>query len=106
MIAYSVTIDTGKGPQTYRTFADTKAEAKSKVCTFMQTEPNTIHSVKKLKNQTTMKTFIYKLFIRTGSQEFTVGMYKLQAQDIDAANKQFNRFDLPFHHHSTVQIEK
>lgn len=53
-----------------------------------------------------MKTFIYKLFIRTGSQEFAVGMYRLQAQDIDAANKEFNRFDLPFHHHSTVQIEK
>jgi hypothetical protein len=53
-----------------------------------------------------MKTFIYKLFIRTGGQEFTVGAYKIEAPNVDDANKKFNRLDLPFHHHSTVQIQK
>lgn len=50
MHPYIVTIQTAETYAKMTTFADTEAEAKSKVCTFMQTEPNTIHSVKKLKN--------------------------------------------------------
>jgi len=50
MYTYIVTLKTAETYANWKTFADTKAEAKSKVCAFMQTEPNSIQSVKKLKN--------------------------------------------------------
>ena len=53
-----------------------------------------------------MKTFICKLFIKTKSQEFTVGLYRLDAKSIEDASKQVSRFNLPFHHYSTIEIEK
>lgn len=48
MTPYSVTIDTGSGPQTYRTFADTKAEAINLVTTFLMTEAKA--TARKIKN--------------------------------------------------------
>jgi hypothetical protein len=50
MYPYLVTIQTAETYANWRTFASSTAEAKAKVCAFMQTEPNSIHSVKKLKN--------------------------------------------------------
>jgi hypothetical protein len=58
-----------------------------------------------------MKTFEFKLYIKTGSnllngnsQEFVIGYKLIQAKDYDNANKIFNKLDLPFHHYCTVQI--
>jgi hypothetical protein len=50
MHPYIVTIQTAETYANWRTFASSTAEAKAKVCAFMQTDANTIHSVKKLKN--------------------------------------------------------
>jgi hypothetical protein len=50
MYTYIVTIQTAENFANWTTFASSTAEAKAKVCAFMQTEPNSIQSVKKLKN--------------------------------------------------------
>ncbi len=51
-----------------------------------------------------MKTFKFKLYIRTKQgQEFVVACSEIMAQNVDAALKQFNRKDLPFHHFATIE---
>ena len=53
-----------------------------------------------------MKTFIFKLFIRTNGQEFNICQYSVNAKDYDSAVKIFNAKDLPFHHFATVERQK
>lgn len=53
-----------------------------------------------------MKTFLYKLYIRTGTQEFLVNSIKIAAKNVDEANKMLSKKDIPFHHFSTVQLLK
>lgn len=51
-----------------------------------------------------MKTFRFKLFIRTKQgQEFVVGCSEIMAKNVDAALKQLTRKDLPFHHFATIE---
>ena len=52
-----------------------------------------------------MKTFKYKFYTRTKQgQEFLICSKNIDAKDIDDANKQLSKFDLPFHTFSTVEI--
>lgn len=53
-----------------------------------------------------MKTFLYKLYIKTGTQEFLVNSIKIVAKNVDEANKILSKKDIPFHHFSTVQLLK
>lgn len=64
------------------------------------------HSLKHLKIKI-MKTFIFKMYIRTKQgQEFIIGQSKIQANDCDAATKIFNNKDLPFHSFCTIECIK
>jgi len=51
----------------------------------------------------TVSHFKYKFYIRTGSQEFLVAVKGIDAVNIDEANKQLSKLDLPYHTFSTVQ---
>ena len=54
-----------------------------------------------------MKKFLFKLYTKTRQgQEFLICTKTINAENIDNANKSFNRLDLPFHTFSTVQIVK
>ena len=46
-----------------------------------------------------LRSFLFILFINT----FEVGRKEIVSNSYDNALKQFNRLDLPFHHHSTVK---
>jgi hypothetical protein len=50
-----------------------------------------------------MKTFRFKLYIKTQGQEFIVGQSEITAQNVDEALKLFHKKDLPFHHFSTIE---
>lgn len=51
-----------------------------------------------------MKTYYYKFWMRLGKQEYQTGGKRIIAQNVDQANKELNKLDLPFHHFSTVEL--
>jgi len=53
-----------------------------------------------------LKTFSYKLYIKIGTQEFLVNSIKINAKNVDEANKILSKKDIPFHHFSTVESLK
>ena len=53
-----------------------------------------------------MKTFLFKIYIRSSGLELNVGQIKIQAKNYDQAVKVFNSKDIPFHHFSTVDCLK
>jgi len=54
-----------------------------------------------------MKTFIFKLYIRTNqNQEFNTGKKVIQAKNYDEANKLFSKLDVPFCQFVTVETIK
>lgn len=53
-----------------------------------------------------LKTFSYKLYIKTGTQEFLVNSIKIHAKNVDEANKILSKKDIPFHHFATVESLK
>lgn len=53
------------------------------------------------------KTFLFKLFIRSGNgQEFNTGSKLIAAKNYDDANKLFKKLDIPFCHFVTVETIK
>jgi hypothetical protein len=68
-------------------------------------QPNKLNALERLKISH-MKTFKYKFYFRTKQQEFVTGSKKIDAKNVDDANKKLLKFDLPFHTFSTVQIIK
>ena len=54
-----------------------------------------------------MKQFKFKLFIKTGEQEFNVSRINIIAKDYDSARKIFDSKEpnIPFHHFATVESE-
>lgn len=65
---------------------------------------NLTETQQKRKASAMIKKFVFKLYIRTGQgQEFCTNIIKIEAKNIDDANKIFSKKDLPFHHFCTIE---
>jgi hypothetical protein len=50
-----------------------------------------------------MKTYAFRMYVKTNGQEFQVGRKIIKADDADKAIKLFNKLDLPFHSYATYE---